>query len=102
MHHVECHACVFAPPWRMLDHKSCLHTTLLGLLIVAHLSRAANMSAWFAVGTWQHHLLIRYYHAALAVILAQFSHKGFTDGMAGVIELAEASSYLQVSNVPSI
>lgn len=103
MHHVECQAYVFAPPWHMLDHKSCLHMTLLGLLIVAHLSRAAaaNISACFAVRTWQHHLLISYYHAALAVILAQFSHKGFTDGMAGVIELTEASSYLQVSNVPT-
>ena len=70
----------------------------------AHLSgaAAADMSACRAVRTWQHHLLISYYHAALAVILAQFSHKGFTDGMAGVIELAEASSYLQVRVSTSI
>ena len=49
------------------------------------------------VHTWQHHLLVSYYHATLAVILAQFSHKGFADGMRGVVELAEASLYLQAS-----
>ena len=56
-----------------------------------------NTSGCCAVRTWQHHLLISYYHATLTVILAQFSHKGFADGMRGAVDLAEASPYLQVS-----
>ena len=44
------------------------------------------------------HFLASYYHAVLAVILAQFSGKGFENGMAGVIRLAQASPYIKVIN----
>ena len=45
----------------------------------------------------KHHLLSSYYHATLAVVLAQFSSKGFADGRAGVVRLAEMSTYIKVS-----
>lgn len=47
----------------------------------------------------KHHLLSSYYHAILAVMLAEFSNKGFADGMAGIVRLAEASPYIQVHHV---
>ena len=37
-----------------------------------------------------------YHHAILAVILAQFTAKGFADGTEGVARLMEASPYLKV------
>lgn len=43
----------------------------------------------------EHHFLASYYHAILSVVLAQFSHKGFTDGMTGIVHLAQASPFLQ-------
>ena len=58
---------------------------------------AGGTSGCCAVRTWQHHLLVDYYHSTLALLLAQFSHKGFADGMRGVTDLAEASPYLQAS-----
>lgn len=45
----------------------------------------------------RHHLLTNYMHAILSVLLAQFTGLGFLDGMEGVIKLAEASPYIQVS-----
>lgn len=45
----------------------------------------------------KHHLLTSYFHAVLSVALAQFSTKGFVDGIPGVIRLAKASSYVQVN-----
>ncbi len=45
----------------------------------------------------RHHMLTKYFHAILAVVLAQFTGLGFLDGMAGVIRLAEASPYTRVS-----
>ena len=44
----------------------------------------------------RHHLLSSYFHAVLLVALAQFSTKGFVDGIPGVIRLAKASPYVQV------
>ncbi len=44
----------------------------------------------------RHHLLTNYFHAILAVVLAQFTGLGFLDGMEGVIRLAEASPYIKV------
>lgn len=44
-----------------------------------------------------HHFLTSYHHAILATILAQFSPKGFLDGMEGIVKLVEASPYLKVS-----
>lgn len=70
--------------------------------IGGQLQTLKDTSTCCAARSWQHHLLASYYHATLAVILAQFSHKGFTDGMAGVIELAEASSYLQASTMHQV
>ena len=45
----------------------------------------------------RHHLLSNYFHAILAVVLAQFTGLGFIDGREGVIRLAEASPYIRVS-----
>ena len=70
--------------------------TPLGLACLSATS-TDDTSGCCAVRTWQHHLLVDYYHSTLAVLLAQFSHKGFADGMRGVTELAEASPYLQAS-----
>ena len=42
------------------------------------------------------HKLANYYHAILSIILAQFSHKGFDNGMAGTVRLAQASPYIRV------
>lgn len=42
------------------------------------------------------HFMSSYHHAVLAVILAQFTAKGFADGMEGVTKLIQASPYLQV------
>lgn len=47
----------------------------------------------------KHHLLSSYYHATLAVMLAQFSSRGFADGRAGVVRLAETSTYIKVVHV---
>lgn len=44
----------------------------------------------------KNHLLASYFHAVLSVALAQFSTRGFADGMPGIIRLAETSSYVQV------
>ncbi|KAA6425605.1 MAG: hypothetical protein FRX49_04502, partial [Trebouxia sp. A1-2] len=41
------------------------------------------------------HKLANYYHAILSIILAQFSHKGFENGMAGTVRLAQASPYIR-------
>jgi len=43
-----------------------------------------------------HHFLKNYYHAILCVILAQFSGRGFVDGMEGIIKLVQASPYVKV------
>ena len=42
------------------------------------------------------HFLGSYYHAVLAIILAQFSKIAFEDGMAGVVRLVQASPYIKV------
>ena len=42
------------------------------------------------------HFLASYYHAVLAIILAQFSKIGFEDGMTGVIRLVQSSPYIKV------
>ena len=46
------------------------------------------------------HKLANYYHAILSIILAQFSHKGFENGMAGTVRLAQASPYIRVRSLP--
>ena len=51
------------------------------------------------IGTGQsveQHFLASYHHAVLSTILAQFSGKGFENGMAGVIRLVKASPYIRV------
>ena len=45
------------------------------------------------------HKLANYYHAILSIILAQFSHKGFENGMAGTVRLAQASPYIRVRSL---
>ena len=49
----------------------------------------------------KHHMLSSYFHAVLSVALAQFSPSGFPCGMPGIIRLAEASPYVQVSGLPA-
>ncbi len=46
------------------------------------------------------HKLTSYYHAVLSIVLAQFSHKGIENGMAGIIRLAQASPYIRVRLLP--
>ncbi|DBB14802.1 TPA: hypothetical protein ACH3X3_004411 [Trebouxia sp. C0006] len=41
------------------------------------------------------HKMANYYHAILSIILAQFSHRGFENGMAGTVRLAQASPYIR-------
>ena len=41
-------------------------------------------------------MLSSYQHAILSVILAQFTSKGFSDGMEGIVRLLEATPRLQV------
>lgn len=67
-------------------HRPCMQSGTLHLNTI-------DMPAGQSV---KHHLLSNYYHAILAVVLAQFSNRGFIDGMAGIVRLAEASSYFQV------
>ena len=45
------------------------------------------------------HFLTSYHHAILSIILAQFSPKGFLDGMEGIVRLVKDSPYLQVCSV---
>ncbi len=44
------------------------------------------------------HLLTNYHQAILSVILAQFSGKGFSDGMEGIVRLVEGSPGLKASS----
>ena len=44
------------------------------------------------------HLLSSYQYAIMAVILAQFTCKGFSDGMEGVVRLVEAAPMYQASS----
>ena len=46
------------------------------------------------------HKMANYYHAILSIILAQFSHRGFENGMAGTVRLAQASPYIRVRSLP--
>ena len=51
---------------------------------------------WLIAGqSVDQHFLASYHHAILAIILAQFSPRGFSDGMGGIVKLVEASSYLK-------
>ncbi len=44
-----------------------------------------------------HHLLTSYHQAILSVILAQFTPKGFIDGMEGIVRLVEGHEGMQAS-----
>ena len=44
------------------------------------------------------HLLSSYQYAIMAVILAQFTCKGFSDGMEGILRLVEAAPTFQASS----
>ena len=44
-----------------------------------------------------HHLLTSYQYAILSVVLAQFTPKGFIDGMEGIVRLVEGREGLQAS-----
>lgn len=47
-----------------------------------------------------HHMLGSYQRSLLAIILAQFTKKRFSGGMAGVVRLATNSLPVQVPNFP--
>ena len=47
----------------------------------------------------KHHLLSSYFHAVLSVALSQFGTNGFPCGVAGIIRLAQKSSYVQASDL---
>ena len=53
---------------------------------------------WLIAGqSVDQHLLSSYHYAILSIILAQFTCKGFADGMEGIVRLVEAAPKLQVS-----
>lgn len=54
--------------------------------------------AWWDAGqSVDQHLLSSYNYAILSIILAQFTCKGFSDGMEGIVGVVEAAPKLQVS-----
>ena len=53
---------------------------------------------WSAGQSVDQHLLSSYHYAILSIILAQFSRKGFSDGMEGIVRIVEATPGLQVSH----
>jgi len=55
--------------------------------------------AW-AGGSVADHLLGSYLRSLLAILLAQFSRKGFPGGMDGVVRLAEKVQPIQVGLIP--
>ena len=52
---------------------------------------------WLAGQSVDQHLLSSYHYAILSIILAQFTCKGFSDGMEGIVRLVEADPKVQVS-----
>ena len=52
---------------------------------------------WVAGQSVDQHLLSSYHYAILSIILAQFTCKGFSDGMEGIVRIVEAAPKLQVS-----
>ena len=59
-----------------------------------------HCTSLFGVGAGQsvdQHLLSSYHYALLAVILAQFTCKGFSDGMEGIVRAVETSPRFQVN-----
>ena len=68
----------------------------IGVLAFELVYGAVSSLILFAGQRATHHFLKNYYHAILCVILAQFSGRGFVDGMEGIIKLAQASPYVKV------
>lgn len=52
---------------------------------------------WSAGQSVDQHLLSSYHYAILSIILAQFSCKGFSDGMEGIVRMVEAAPGFPVS-----
>lgn len=52
---------------------------------------------WNAGQSVDHHFLSAYYDAMLSVILAQFTSKGFADGVEGIVRIAESSDFIAVN-----
>lgn len=70
-----------------------------------HVSKAPSCATFLVIVTVEagqsmdQHFLTSYHHAILSIILAQFSPKGFLDGMEGIVRLVKDSPYLQVCSV---
>ena len=60
-----------------------------------HQEASAGVRAGHSV---RHHLLTAYRRSMLAIMLAQFTRKGFAHGQAGVAELAAGSPLVQVNS----
>ncbi|DBA74569.1 TPA: hypothetical protein ACH3X2_009444 [Trebouxia sp. C0005] len=66
-----------------------------GHMMVSPSSMEASLHASLAGQSMDKHLLSSYQYAIMAVILAQFTCKGFSDGMEGVVRLVEAAPMYQ-------
>ena len=73
-------------------HKRVLCCAVLCCAVLSVLPDSAGIGM-------KHHLLSSYFHAVLSVALAQFGTNGFPCGVAGIIRLAEESSYVQASDL---
>ena len=88
--------------YKLLPVKAC--TNPYSSLVTCMLSAQAQIAQDFIVKVVvmqnvgqkvDHHLLTSYHQAILSVILAQFTPKGFIDGMEGIVRLVEGREGLQ-------
>ena len=71
-----------------------VHYGMLHYIIV----HAAQWHDWNGAGSSvDQHFLTSYHHAILKVVLSQFTSRGFSDGMEGIVRLVQASPYLKAS-----
>ncbi|DBA92558.1 TPA: hypothetical protein ACH3X1_002782 [Trebouxia sp. C0004] len=68
-----------------------------GCLMVSPSSMEASVQQSIGGQSVDHHLLTSYQQAILSVILAQFTPKGFIDGMEGIVRLVEGHEELQAT-----
>ncbi|KAL0038251.1 hypothetical protein WJX79_010181 [Trebouxia sp. C0005] len=66
-----------------------------GRMMVSPSSMEASIQQSIGGQKADHHLLTSYHQAVMSVILAQFTPKGFIDGMEGIVRLVEGHEALQ-------
>jgi len=87
---------LFVTYWQAKQH--CWRGITVWHRLKAESSLAISSFCWGAGQSVDKHLLSSYQYAIMAVILAQFTCKGFSDGMEGVVRLVEAAPRLQASS----